>query len=408
MAQQVRAGECLRLSLEGWGRLGEAVAWYDGTEVLVFGGIPGEEVIAEVIKQPRQYIAARVVEVLAASPHRVAPPCPYFGPCTGCQWQHVAYNHQLQLKEQMVRGALGRVGSLGADRVTPIVAAPQQYGYRNHARFTVGRRNGEMGFVNRESRRFVPVNKCLLMDTRINDALESLQGRCGETSQLSLRYGVNTDDYLIQPTLNSHDVTLPSGQKHYQESVGGTSFRIAASSFFQVNTQQTERLVELVKNGLRLTGRDLLVDAYAGVGTFAVLLARYAGKVIAIEESSSAVQDGVANARGIEGITYLKGKAEEVLGNIEGTPHGVILDPPRSGCQSQVLDALIKLAPNRVVYVSCDPETLARDLEILCQGPFSLESVQPIDMFPQTHHVECVATLCLGEADSTTESAPYG
>ena len=126
MAQQVRAGECLRLSLEGWGRLGEAVAWYDGTEVLVFGGIPGEEVIAEVIKQPRQYIAARVVEVLAASPHRVAPPCPYFGPCTGCQWQHVAYNHQLQLKEQMVRGALGRVGSLGADRVTPIVAAPQQ------------------------------------------------------------------------------------------------------------------------------------------------------------------------------------------------------------------------------------------------------------------------------------------
>ena len=405
MVHQNRTGECLRLSLEGWGRLGEALARHDGMEVRVLGGIPGEEVVAEVIKRRREYVAAQVVEVLTPSPHRTAPPCPYFGPCTGCQWQHIDYEYQLQIKRQAVLDALGCVGDFEAFLVSPTIAAPEQYGYRNHARFTVGRRNGDLGFVNRESRRFVHIHECLLMHPWMNEALEQLQGRCAETTQLSIRYGINTRDFLLQPALKTQEVPLPSGQKHYRESLDGREFRIAASSFFQVNTPQAARMVEMVKEGLRLSGKELLVDAYAGVGIFAILLAPYAGKVIAIEESASAVQDAVANAEGVDGIRFLQGKTEEVLAQIEERPHGVILDPPRAGCHTRALEALVHLAPHRVVYVSCDPDTLARDLKILCQGPFRLDAVQPVDMFPQTHHVECIATLSYRE-DGTITTVP--
>ena len=393
MVQKSSVGERLRLSLEGWGRLGAVLASYDGREVQVFGGIPGEQVVAEVIKDRREYMAARVVEVLTPSLHRTTPPCPYFGPCTGCQWQHVDYQHQLRIKRQMVIDALVRVGGFQEPTVLPTVASAEQYGYRNHARFTIGRREGELGFVNRESRRFVVINECLLMHPWINGALEQLQGKCAETSQLSIRYGVNSRDFLIQPSLKSLEVALTSGQKHYLECLDGREFRISASSFFQVNTSQAAKVVELVRDGLDLSGKELLADAYAGVGTFAILLAPYAGKVIAIEESSSAVHDAVINAEGVEGIQFIKGKAEDILAQMEESPHGVVLDPPRTGCQPRALEAVMRLSPRRLVYVSCDPETLARDLKILCQGPFQLERVQPIDMFPQTHHIECIATL---------------
>ena len=372
--------------------MGEAVAWYGGRQVQVLGGIPGEEVVVEVIRDRPDHLAAQVVEVLVASPHRTLPPCPYFGPCTGCQWQHVDYRHQLQIKREIVKGALGRVG-LGMVPVAPTLEAPEQYGYRNHARFTVGRRKGELGFVNRETRRFVPVQRCLLMHPWINDALAQLQGRCAETSQLSVRYGANTGDFLIQPSLANACVPVPSGQKSYRERLGGREFSVAASSFFQVNTGQAERVVELVKEGLQLSGKGLLVDAYAGVGVFAILLALWAGRVIAIEESTSAVRDGKANAQGLHNVEFLRGKTEEVLAGIEDRPWGVVLDPPRAGCQRAAMDALVRLKPRRVVYVSCDPDSLARDLKVLSEGPFALEGVQPVDMFPQTHHVECVATL---------------
>ena len=402
-------GESFRLTLDCWGRFGETLARYDGVEVRVFGGIPGEDVVAEVIKRRREYIAAKVVEVLSPSPHRIAAPCPYFGPCTGCQWQHIDYEYQLQTKRQMVLDALGQAGGFDEATVSSTVAAPEQYEYRNHARFT-SRRDGTLGFVNRESRRFVTIPKCLLMQPWINEALEQLQGRCAETTQLSIRYGTNTGDFLIQPTLKSQEVPLPTGQTHYLESLGGRNFRIASPSFFQVNIRQAARMVDLVRDGLQLTGQELLIDAYAGVGTFAISLAPYASKIIAIEESASAVQDAVINAKGLDSIQFLQGKTEEVLSKIEDKPHGVVLDPPRAGCQRAALDAVVRLAPKRVVYVSCDPGTLARDLKVLCQGPLRLEHVQPLDMFPQTHHVECIATLSYsGPAPSTgTSYEPQG
>ncbi len=395
MASKVRQDlpvEHITVRLECWGRQGETLASHNGQEVRVFGGIPGEEVEAEVITGRRDYIAARVTRVIEPSPHRIEAPCSYFGSCTGCQWQHVDYQHQLRTKRSMVVEALERAGGFDVSLVHPTLPSPEEYGYRNHARFTVGRRYGELGFVNRESRRFVVVDRCLLMHPWINDALGLLQRKCAETSQLSLRYGVNTGDFLVQPVLKTEEVCLVSGQTHYSERLDGREFRVASSSFFQVNTRQAERILELVKDGLRLSGRESVVDAYAGVGVFAVMLAPHTGQVVAIEDSASAVQDAEANAEGIDNLRFIHGKTEEVLALMEEPPDGLILDPPRVGCRPNALEAVIRLAPERVVYVSCDPEALARDLKVLC-GPYRLESVQPVDMFPQTHHIECVATL---------------
>ena len=388
------------MALESWGRLGEAMATYEGTPVFVFGGIPGERVAAEVVRVHRKYASARVVEVLEASPLRVVAPCEYFGECTGCQWQHLDYEAQLAAKRDKVVDALMRVGGLFSvpddAPVSETLPSENRYGYRNHARFTVNR-DGALGFVNRETRRFVRIESCLLMRPGVNAVLDKLQDRCQETTQLSIRAGAETDDesasYLVQPTLLNPEIGIETGQKKYTETVGEHQFIVSSPSFFQVNVEQAARAAEVVRDGLDLGANDVLVDAYTGVGTFAVLLAPHVGKVIAIEESSAAVADAKQNAASIANLEFVLGRTESVLGELGVRPDAVVLDPPRSGCQSQALASLIALETPRVAYVSCDAETLARDLKILCAGGYKLDRVVPIDMFPQTHHVECVALL---------------
>ena len=393
----------LRLDLSGMGRLGEALAQVDGKPVYVFGGISGERVVAEVLRERRGYVAAQVVEVLEPSPDRVAAPCAYFGACTGCQWQHIRYERQLEMKREIVVDALARVGGLDGLDVGPTVPSPEQLGYRNHARFTVSRPasgdvEGRLGYVHRELRRHVDVEECLIMAPWINSALAALQGHAAETTQLSLRYGVNTGSWMLQPAFHGAGVPMASGQKHYTEELGGHTFRVASPSFFQVNTRQAERVATMVVDALALSGTETVVDAYAGVGTFAVLIAGRARRVVAVEESASAMADARVNAEGIANVELRQAKTEDVLMELaESGIDAVILDPPRAGCAPGTLDALVARPPRRIVYVSCDPETLARDLAVLAAGPFRVESVVPVDMFPQTHHVECVATLVLDD-----------
>jgi 23S rRNA (uracil1939-C5)-methyltransferase len=233
------------------------------------------------------------------------------------------------------------------------------------------------------------------MHPGINDALAKLQEHASETTQLSIRYGVNTGDYLIQPKLVGWNIGLESGQKTYQESILGREFRVASPSFFQVNTPTTEGMVKLVGEQLQLTPDDVLVDAYAGVGVFASLLADRCKQVLAIEESSAAVKDARFNAEGIPNIEFRLGKTEDVMGTLDIVPDAVILDPSRAGCDKRALDAIIKLAPKRIAYISCEPEALARDLAILVAGPFQVDMVQPVDLFPNTHHTECIVILSL-------------
>ena len=387
--------EIAELYLQAWGDLGDTLAHFEESVINVFGGIPGERVQARIIRyrrRRRQHISAIVTEVLEPSSHRITPPCPYFTACTGCQWQHIAYDHQLQLKQDRVRLALAEYPELRGISVSPTLPSPQMFGYRNHARFTV-RDSGMLGFINRLTRRFVKVEDCALMHPWINEALRELQGKAGETTQLSVRYGVNTGDWLIQPTMHNPDISLPTGQAYYWEQMLDRRLRIASPSFAQVNTPQAERLATLVAERLQLSGNELLVDAYAGVGTFAVLLADSAKHVIAIEESSAAVKDAAVNTVGIENLEFIGSKTEDYLDSLTEPPDAVILDPPRLGCHPATLDALIRRKPVRTVYVSCDPDTLARDLAYLVRGDFVIESVEPMDMFPQTYHTECVATI---------------
>lgn len=383
------------LYLEKMGRFGDTIAHLDGDAINVFGGIVGEEVQAKVYRYRRRkkrYISALVTNVLKSSPHRVSVPCPYFGPCSGCQWQHIEYSHQLKLKRDAVVREMQKYPELIGVPVKTTLPGPEQFGYRNHARFTV-RQQGSLGFNNRITRQFVKLEKCLLMNSQINTVIADLQDKCDETTNLTVRIGVNTSEYLIQPTLQLAETSLMSGQAYYKERLLDRVFRVSSPSFFQVNTTQTEIMVRRVLEALELCEDQTVIDAYAGVGAFTVLLAESAGKVIAIEESEAAVKDAAINTLGIDNIEFRLGKTEEVICSLDTSPDAVVLDPSRIGCHPVVLEALIKVRPARIVYVSCDPESLARDLAILAKGTYRVSNVEPIDMFPQTHHVECIATL---------------
>ena len=389
---EVTKGDHITLTLTSWGRLGEAMAQYEDLDIFVLGGIPGEKVTVEILRIYRKYMTARVIQVIDSSDSRTEPPCPYYGDCTGCQWQHIKYREQLNNKHSKVTDALERIAGLFNQNIHPVIPSPNEYRYRNHARFTIGP-SGSLGFVNRETRQFVKIDSCMLMHDKINEILDHLQGQCMETTQLAVRAGKYTGDFLVQPTLKNPDISIPTGQKHYLESIGDSTFQVASPSFFQVNIEQAAQIITILREVLNLNGNEILVDAYAGVGTLAILLAPFVKTVLGIEESSAAIKDAELNAAKIPNISFLEGKTEKVLFDLQSVPDVVVLDPPRKGCQAQALDSLLNIAPAKIAYVSCDPDTLARDLKILVDGGYSLEQVQPLDMFPQTHHVECIASL---------------
>ncbi len=381
----------MMLDLETMLPSGDALSRFGGVQVSTFGGIPGEQVYASVVRDRGTLRYASVDEVLEPSPYRKKPECPYFGACTGCQWQHIKYEHQLDLKRAIVREALDTAG-IPSCVVTETLAAVDEYGYRNHARFTVGPA-GRLGFVHKLTRRFVQVERCLLMHPWINQVLARLQGHCAETTQIAMRYGMNTGKWLLQPLLKNVDAGIATGQPNYCEALSGNTFRISASSFFQVNTQQAEQLIDLMRERLGMDGRGLLVDAYSGVGTFARVFSPMATRVLAVEESPNAVRDALANLRDVPNVELVRNRTELVLDSLVDRARAVILDPPRTGCHPATLQAILRRPPDRVLYVSCEPETLARDLKVLLRGPFRLEEVVPVDFFPHTRHVECLATL---------------
>ena len=386
------APECFTVEIAGFGKFGEGFALYKEKPVFVLGAIPGEVLTAQPLITKRKYMIAQIVEIVKASSERIVAPCPYFGPCSGCQWQHINYDHQLKLKRDLVLEACRDSATIKDNMVSPTIPSPRTFAYRNHARFTV-RNKGMIGFTNRDTRRFIPIDKCMLMDNWINETLANLQSHCAETSQISLRHGTNTESYLIQPRLVANKIDVRTGDKWYEEKVLGHLFRVSSPSFFQVNTEQLSIIAKLIAEEMCFTGEQIIVDAYSGVGTFSVLLAGSVQKVIAIEESTAAIDDALENIKGFPNIQLLKGKTENILNQITEPIHSIILDPSRVGCEESVLKTLSMMAPKTIIYVSCDPDSFARDLKILEEGGFSLRKIQPVDMFPQTRHIELIAFL---------------
>ena len=380
-------------------------------------GLPGERVTiaVEAPAQPRPGRHRRrwkprpprvwITGIHEPSPLRVQAACPVFGTCGGCQLQHIQYDAQLAWKRSIVEQLLRDTGGFANPPLLETVPCDNPWHYRNHMRFSVNR-GGQPGLTARGTHRVLPLTSCPIAHEDINVALGVLSQVPNERPQVLVRCGTATGQMLIQPQPRPEvieqlsAVGLDVRADTMEEKLAGETFRVRPSSFFQTNTAQAEKMAQMVLDGLlhwqNSDGRSLtIVDAYCGVGTFALLLARHVGKVIAIEESASAIKDALWNLREVSNVEILKGKVEDLLPALAAQIDGLVIDPPRAGCQQVVLDALIQHPVARVVYVSCDPSTLARDLNILCHlhPAYHLFSVQPLDMFPQTAHIECVAVL---------------
>jgi 23S rRNA (uracil1939-C5)-methyltransferase len=404
---------------------GEAIGHLpDGRVVFVPRTLPGERALVQIVQDRRDFARGEVESVLRTAPARVDPPCPYYKEgCGGCSWQHADYALQLTLKAQIVVDQLRRIGHFAeaADLVRPTIGMLEPWHYRNQARFTVGRRFGELCFTLRGTHRLLRIDHCWIVHPRINEVVEIAQGKLSELNrrihQVSIRVGANTGQLMIAPALPEVP-ELESGQAFLEEELLGRRFRLQPPSFFQVNTRReirplpaaiprawlplpddgvsmAELLALVVLDRLQPSPDSLVVDAYGGVGTFAILAAPLVGQVIGIEEAKSAVRDAEHNARDLTNVRFIQAKTEVALPSLDEQPDAVILDPARVGCHPDVLAALLRLRPQRIIYVSCDPSTLARDLRVLVDGGYTLHEVQPLDMFPHTYHVENVATLSL-------------
>lgn len=419
----------MRCFIEGLSHNGEGVARIEGKATFIPFAIPGETVDAEITEIRKTYLRARLTEVLQASPDRTEPPCPYYSQCGGCAYQHVSYPRQLQMKRKVVQDALKRIGAIEIE-VEPTLGMVYPWRYRNKVEWHIGTLGGRlsMGYFRPGSRELVAVDTCLLISQEMEDIsrylrddlanLRVLEG-CGITvrqssydQEIMLVFsgtGVRNIDYAR--LLNHREVasiySLEDGklQLHYGDSVlkeriRDIDFEISPLAFFQVNPDQTKILVDKILEFGFLQPGDSLLDAYCGTGSIALNAAKLVRKVVGVENNRQAIKDAKRNAyaNGITNCQFIKGACEAIVPSLDEHFDVVVLDPPRAGCQRELIDAVIKIEPQRIVYVSCNPATLARDLAIFAQIDYRVATVQPIDMFPQTSHVEVVTLLTRSSA----------
>ena len=399
------------LTLTDMAHGGSALGRHEGKVIFVPYSIPGETVRVEIVEDHTRWARARLLQVLEASPHRVDPPCPYFGPdkCGGCQFQHIDYEGQAEFKRAVVADQLFRLGGLDM-RVEETIGAAEPWDYRNFVQFHLTP-DGDLGFLTADSHRVIPVVDCLIIDPLLDELWSTLLLKWPQLHRLSLRCGSATGDLMAIFELETYEdfdiqvdfpvscvLLLPDGEPvvlmgepSITERVAGRDYRISAGSFFQVNTGGAEALVALVREYLEPLGEDTLLDLYCGVGLFGLALADEVGRVIGVETDPNASADFRFNAQGLEHVSLIEGKAGSELQRLEETVDLVVLDPPRAGAGERTIAGIAELEPRRVVYVSCDPATFARDARRMTDDGYVLQIVQPIDLFPQTFHIETVA-----------------
>ena len=456
----IRKGDIVELLIDRMAFGGQGIARLDGLVIFVKGAIPGDRVRALIFRKKKAYAEARIEEILVPSSDRIQAPCPHFGICGGCQWQHATYARQLEYKRAHVEETLSHIGSLSGIEVHDPIPSEKHFGYRNKMEFSFSDRpwlphpplekGGEAGFalglhVPGTFDKIIDVDACLLQQERGNEILREvkrfakqsglpaygLRSHEGFWRFLTLRHSACLDEWMVNVVTSDErsSVILPLAQRltalfpnvktmvnnvsarkasiavgerevvlagagMIQDKIGGATFQISANSFFQTNSLGAERLYGKVVEFAELTGKETVVDLYSGTGTIPIFLANSASRVIGMEIAESAIVDARGNceANGIENCEFILGDIRENLTLLSIRPQVMIIDPPRTGMHQDVLSRVLEIGAERIVYVSCNPATLARDLGRM-QEHYQILEIQPVDMFPHTYHIECVTKL---------------
>lgn len=441
------------LDIEDLSHEGLGVGKLEGYTLFVKGALPGERIKAKIMKMKKRYGFARLIEVYEASPHRIEPPCPIYKQCGGCQLQHLSYEEQLRQKELQVRSQLTKIGGLDLEQVKvhPTLGMENPWKYRNKAQVPIGEAEGGLigGFYRQGTHEIIDMQECMIQheanDTVIQKTKQIAQelgisaydeqNHTGLLRHVVVKYGFYTKELML--VLITLEENIPQkeklisklkadfgdlksivqnvnpartnvifgdrtrvlwGEEYIYDRIGSIQFAISARSFYQVNPQQTKVLYDKALEYADLQGHETVIDAYCGIGTISLFLAQKAKRVLGVEVVPEAIADAKRNARlnGIENAEFAVGEAEKVIPwwKAQGiVADVVVVDPPRKGCDEALLKTMIEMKPKRVVYVSCNPATLARDLKILEEGGFRTVEVQPVDMFPHSYHVECCVLL---------------
>lgn len=451
-----RQGEVIELEITDLSDTGDGVGRFDQRVVFVPDTVPGDRLLVKLLNVKPKYAYGQLEHLLQASPQRLRANCIVADKCGGCQWQHINYNYQLIAKQNQVVQALERIGGFVNITVNTVLVAATSLGYRNKVTYPLSisaTGHVQAGYYHKGTHKLINLNQCPVQDSRLNPLLAEVkldiekQGwtiydetrHKGLIRHLGLRIGRRTGEMLL--TLVVKDWNLPgienqaqqwlqrypqlvgvslnrnsdrtnaifgletrclAGVPYLREKFAGLDFQIRPDTFFQVYTETAEALLEVIQSELNLQGHEVLVDAYCGIGTLTLPLAKQVKHIIGLELQSTAVKQAIVNAQEnkINNVTFQVGAVEKILQNLEIIPDVVLLDPPRKGCEDNVIKTLRNLKPARIVYVSCKVSTLARDLKLLCEnGLYRLTRVQPADFFPQTAHVEAAAFLVLSDND---------
>lgn len=447
----VRKNEYVDVVFEDLTHDGAGVAKVDGYPLFVPNGLPGEKAKIKVVKVNKSYGYGRLIELYEKSPDRVEPECPLYGACGGCQLQHLSYSGQLKAKEKQVRDVLERIGKLEHVKIHPVLGMGEPWRYRNKSQVPVGEREGGLvaGFYKKRTHEIIDMETCLIQQGKNDEVIRKVKEICekygippydevrhkGVLRHIMARYGHATGEVMVVLITRTEDLPFRKkivadivsqidgvksiiqnvndkktnvilgektrvlwGRDVIYDLIGNIKFAISAKSFYQVNPEQTKVLYEKALEYADLTGEETVIDAYCGIGTISLFLAQKAKKVYGVEIVPEAIEDAKRNAElnGITNVEFTVGKAEEVIPAWyeEGIAADVlVVDPPRKGCDEALLETILAMKPEKVVYVSCNPATLARDLRILEDGGYRTVEVQPVDMFAQTTHVETVARI---------------
>ncbi|RKD21069.1 23S rRNA (uracil-5-)-methyltransferase RumA [Ammoniphilus oxalaticus] len=447
----VKKNEQIELIVSDLSHDGQGVGRFEGYTLFIPQALPGERIKAQVMQTGKKYGFAKMLEVLQPNEHRVKPDCPLFDQCGGCALQHLNYEEQLAQKRILVEDNLRRIGKIEHAVVHPTVGMEDPWRYRNKAQVPFGEEEGGLvaGFYAPRSHQIINMESCLIQHQKSDEIIELVkevatslciraydeQTGTGLLRHVIVRVGFQTGEIMVVLIIN--DDKLPEkdklvnqlinevdglksivlninkrktnvimgertkviwGEPHIHDYIGNVKFAISARSFYQVNPVQTEVLYNQALAFANLSGTETVIDAYCGIGTISLFLAQKARQVYGVEIVPEAIADAKRNARlnAMDNVEFAVGEAEKIIpwwyaqGIVADV---VVVDPPRKGCDQQLLDTLIKMKPQRIVYVSCNPGTLARDLRILEDGGYVTKEVQPVDMFPQTMHVECVALV---------------